>query len=215
MALDVVIMRHAETLANETGVYSAFNQRHFSERGLGQINILTAALGARRFDAVLVSPAFRCLKTIQPYLERAGAQAEIWPELDECCWIPEGRAEKTPPPEPILLEPEQRSLFVLRADAGAETPGHESYADGVKRARATINRLLDRWRGREAVLLVVTHKHTGARLAEALLGEALMGRYNIQTAAFTHLREVDGRFQMLETNSATVPDLAPPEPVSP
>lgn len=215
LALDVVITRHAETLANVTGVYSSFNQRHFSETGLRQIDELTAALGDRRFDAILVSPAHRCIKSIQPYLERVGAQAEIWPELDECCWIPEGRTEKTPPPEPILLEPEQRSLFVLRANAGEATPGSESYVDGVKRVRAAVNLLLERYKGRDATILVMTHHHTGGRLAEALLGESLVGRYKIKNATFTHLREVEGRFRLIELNRPTEPALAPVEQVSP
>ena len=203
-ALDVVVTRHAETLANVTKDYSAFNQRHFTEAGTKQIAALTAALDGIRFDAILVSPAYRTLKTVEPYLKQSGQSAEIWPELDECCWQLLREGATSPPGLPILLETEQRPLFFLRADAPVVVPGNESYDEGVRRIRAAAEAFRARWSGTEAVVLVVAHQHTGSRLVETLLGEAPEGRYRIENARFTHLREEGGRFVLVELNGADV-----------
>ncbi len=203
-ALDVVVTRHAETLANVTKDYSVFNQRHFTEEGARQIEALTDALRPHRFDAIVVSPAYRTLKTIEPYLKESGQSAEIWPEVDECCWQLLREGATSPPGLPVLLEPEQRTLFFLRADAPQVAPGNESYEEGVRRIQAAAGALRARWSGTEAVVLVVAHQHTGSRLVETLLGEAPEGRHRIHNARFTHLREENGRFVLVELNGAEV-----------
>ncbi|HMP75349.1 MAG TPA: histidine phosphatase family protein [Kiritimatiellia bacterium] len=200
-ALDVVVTRHAETLANVTKVYSSFNQRHFTEAGEKQLAALTDMLREHRFDAILVSPATRVLRTIQPYLEATGQTAEIWPELEECCWQRNRESERTPPGDPILLEPEQRPLFLLRAGAAEVAPGNESYVEGVRRARQLAIDIRKRWGGTNARILVVGHYHTGARLVEALVDDPrAASRLRIDNARLTHLKEMDGRFTLVGLN---------------
>jgi broad specificity phosphatase PhoE len=198
-ALDIVIVRHAETLANVTKDYSAFNQRHFTARGEQQIARLTRTLAGLRFDAILTSPAYRVMRTIEPYLVASDSRAEIWPELEECCWQRDRAHEYTPPGRPILIEADQKPFFVLRAGASDRTPGSELYDDGLKRVRWVAGEIWRRWAGTDAVLLVATHYHTGARLIEALIEQPHDG-LRLENAKLTHVREVDGRFYLMGVN---------------
>ncbi|MCS6772437.1 MAG: histidine phosphatase family protein [Kiritimatiellae bacterium] len=199
-ALDIFIVRHAETLANATKLYTAFNQRHFTRDGARQIEDLTRALRPYRFDAILTSPAYRTLRTIQPYLVAANAQAEIWPELDECCWQTDPEHELTPPGDPILLEEDQRPYFALRPGAAETSPGAERYDDGIRRVRWAAAEIWRRWGGSDAVILVATHYHTGAKLIETLAESLPSGGVRLQNAKLTHLRESDGRFFIVGLN---------------
>lgn len=200
LALDVYIVRHAETLANVTKEYTAFNQRHFTRKGEQQITALTRALAPHRFDAVIVSPAYRVLRTVQPYLAATGTRAEIWPELDECCWQADRANDRTPPGFPILLEEDQRSVFVLREGAPVIAPGDERFEDSLRRIRWVAAELWRRWGGTDARILVATHYLTGAQLINALADSVSEGRIRLENAKIAHLREVDGRFTIIGIN---------------
>lgn len=199
-ALDIIIVRHAETLANVTKDYSAFNQRHFTKRGEQQVASLTRTLASHRFDAILTSPAYRVLRTIQPFLAATETQAEIWPELEECCWQRDRENEYTPPGRPILLEAEQKPFFLLRAGASETAPGEERYDDGLKRIRWVAGEIWRRWAGTDAVILIATHYHAGARLIEVLAEQLPSGRIQLENGKLTHIREADGRFYIVGLN---------------
>lgn len=203
-ALDIVIVRHAETIANVTKDYSAFNQRHFTKRGEQQVARITRTLANQSFDAVLTSPAYRVLRTIQPYLVAAEKQAEIWPELEECCCQRDRVNEYTPPGRPILLEAEQKALFLLRAGASDRSPGDERYEDGLQRIRWVAAEIWRRWAGTDAVILIATHYHAGARLIELLAEQVPAGRIQLENGTFTHIREADGRFYIVGLNLDTL-----------
>lgn len=194
LALDVIIMRQAETLAEGAPGDSPFNQRHFTETGLNQIAEWTDLLRGQRFDAILVSPAYSALRTIQPYLEEASAQAEIWPDLKECCRQTDRTSERTPPGEPILLEANQRPYFLLREGAPDVAPGNETYADGVRRAHLVAEQIRARWAGSDARVLVVTHERTGAQLLEALLGSPPKPFPTVHKLPFVQVRLTGNRF---------------------
>ena len=78
--LDIYFVRHAETMANASGVNTSGNSNMFSEKGNEQVGALTRELNAMRFDAILVSPAERAINTILPYLKESGQKGIIWPE---------------------------------------------------------------------------------------------------------------------------------------
>jgi broad specificity phosphatase PhoE len=139
------------------------------------------------------------MRTIEPYLVAADAQAEIWPELEECCWQRDRVNEYTPPGRPIGIEEHQTRYFVLRPGAPAITPGDERYEDGMRRIRWVAGEIWRRWAGTDAVVLVSTHFHTGARLVEALTEQPHHG-VRLDNAKFTHIREVDGRFILMGVN---------------
>ncbi len=207
-ALDIIIVRHAETLANVTKDYSAFNQRHFTSRGEQQIARLTRTLAEHRFDAVLTSPAHRVMRTIQPYLVAADARAEIWPELEECCWQRDRTHEHTPPGRPILIEADQKPIFLLREGAPDQSPGGELYDDSLQRIRWVAGEIWRRWSGTDAVVLIATHYHTGARLIELLTEQTPSGRLRLENGKLSHVREADGRFYLVGINMDTL-DLNP------
>lgn len=208
-AFDLVLIRAADTLADKTADYSVFNARHVSEEGLKQIEHLSSALGSASFDVILTSPSFSALRTIQPYLEKSGQQAEIWPTLFECCRQAEFSRKRSPPGIPILLEPEQRSLFVRRADSPDVIPGDEANDEGesrIRRAAADIKRL---WGGSDMRALIVVDPFAGARLLGALLDDSSKKLQQLEPSRFTHLREEGGRLVAVDVNTRTAPDLTP------
>jgi len=85
-ATEIYIVRHAETVGNATHKHTHHNDRTFSARGKKQVVELTRDLDKLHFDHIIVSPKYRVLKTIFPYLKKHHLVAEIWPELAECCW---------------------------------------------------------------------------------------------------------------------------------
>lgn len=189
-ALDIVIIRNAETRAEATGDYSAFNDRHFSGAGANQVAALTEKLSKQTFDSILTSPWYPALRTIQPYLEKTQQTAEFWPLLYECCRQPENGRKTSPPGLPILLEPGQHPFFLRRPDSPDVTPGDETNDEGelrIKRAAATIKNL---WGGSDAHLLIVMPEFAGNRLVSALLGT----KTTLNSGQPILLVEQDGKF---------------------
>lgn len=83
---DLTFVRHAETEANASGHYSAKTLNSFSQKGQAQVSELTRKLlSGAPYDAILVSPSPRAMRTILPYLKASRQTATIWPLLYECC----------------------------------------------------------------------------------------------------------------------------------
>lgn len=202
-ALEVLLLRHAETLANVQDDYSVFNQRHFSARGEAQVVELARAWSGHRFDAVLVSPAHRALRTIRPYLEQNGIVAEIWPELDECCWQKPGERSGTDTAAlggEVLVEQDMRPFFMVRSGSDGRVAAEESYADGIRRVKQVAQMIQQRYGEGDLAVLVVVHQLTGSRLAETLLGQSPDGRYRLDNASVTWLHGEAGRFSLVAEN---------------
>lgn len=206
-AFDLVLLRSADTLADKTENYSAFNERHFSEDGLKQIEHITAALGSISFDAILTSPSYSALRTIQPYVEKSGQQAEIWPTLFECCRQQQSPRKRSAPGIPILLEPEQRALFVRRADSPDVIPGDEADDEGEWRIRRVANDIKRLWLGSDVHALMVVDAFAGARLLHALTDDSATKLRSLEPGRFTHLREEGGRLVAVDVNARSAPDL--------
>jgi broad specificity phosphatase PhoE len=217
-ALDLLVVRHAETLANVQDDYSVFNQRHFSALGEQQVSNLTAALAGRRFDAILVSPAYRAQRTILPLLQQQGAVAEIWPELDECCWQKgdeRGASDTFATGPQVLVEQEMRPYFLVRQGSDGMVGGMESRTDGIVRIKRAAALVKERFGGTAQTVLVVMHQHSGSRLVESLLDQAPEGRYRLANASVTWLRADGGRFRIEAENlvpAEAATRLSPPVP---
>lgn len=219
---DLYIVRHAETWANVTGDYSAQNQRRFSERGEREIEELAGALEPLHLDAVLVSPTVRTLRTVAPYLRRAGVTAEIWPELEECCW----QADRELPPsagrtprEPIELDPELAPLFRFRSERARFWYRARTHAESLRQVDQGLALLLERYSHSGKAVLIVSHFHTGARILAGLLGDPPVQAIALRTAAITHVRqEPGGGFRLVTLNGAPTgdePARAGPDPPGP
>jgi len=217
-ALDLLIVRHAETLANVQDDYSIFNQRHFSALGEQQVSNLTAALAGCRFDAIVVSPAYRVQRTIFPLLQHQGAVAEIWPELDECCWQKgdeRGASDTFTTGPQVLVEQDMRPYFLVRQGSDGMLGGMESRTDGIVRIKRAAALMKERFGDTAQTVLVVSHQHAGSRLVESLLDQAPEGRYRLANAAVTWLRVDQGRFRIQAENlspAAAAARLAQPVP---
>lgn len=207
MAFDLYFLRHAQTQANVTREYTPENQQTFSPWGLEQVNHVAGGLADYEFDVVIVSPAWRTMHTILPVLMERGMQAEIWPELYECCWDRE-TVEDDPQVtrgEAIEIDPAFTTYFRLRdAESGyileVDTP-----ARGELMVAGAVELLLERFAGTEQRVLMVSHYHTGGRILRNLLGESAPARIQPQNARLTHLRgDEEGQFSLLMLNAAPV-----------
>lgn len=206
--LDIYVVRHAETLANVTGVHDSHSDNTLSERGQAQVDALTRELANHRFDAVLVSPAERALLTIQPYLRQSGRVGTLWPELTECCWQ-QDRSEdgSLQPAQAIHVPAEIAAQFTFRDDDSTFEFANRTYADGVAQVRQAVSLLKHRYFNSGKRILIVTHYHAGAVLMGELLGVDRDSLSSLMNARVSHLRQLpDGRFELLTINGQMAPD---------
>lgn len=168
---DLTYVRHAETLANATGRYSARTLDTFSSKGNAEIAQLTAQLLKEpRFDVILVSPSPRALKTIAPYLAASHQTATVWPLLYECCT---GRRPKGAHATRFVWGPKVtvgRSLarwFVV--PAGSRFPVAGNYNAGLAQVGAALGEFRSKYLGRR--ILLVGHSAMGGQFLHALAGK--------------------------------------------
>ncbi|RYG36261.1 hypothetical protein EON81_10355 [bacterium] len=176
---DLVFVRHSETVANATGKYNSRTLNVFSVKGQKLVDTLTEQLvKAQRFDAIVVSPSPRALRTIAPYLARTGQKATVWPLLYECC---------TERPR----QPEAKSFgfgatIKVPSDLNAESftiiptenrlPAPRGYGEGLAQVRASVAEFRQRFAGKR--VLVVGHSAHGGLFLKALTGKA----YRVENA---------------------------------
>lgn len=202
--LDIYLVRHAQTVANATGVKDKRSDSTFSEEGLAQVDALTRELQDYHFDAVLVSPTERTLNTIHPYLKQSGKVGVVWPELTECCWQHdrlEGEAGQLIPSGAIRLPSEIAAQFSFRDSSSAFKYANRNYADGVAQVRQAVSLLKASYFDSGKTVLVVTHHHAGGVLLAELLGVGRDSLPGLENARLAHLRQgKDGRFTLLTIN---------------
>ncbi len=210
-ALDVYLIRHAETMGNTTGDYSPVNQATFSSNGLAQVAGVPDKLKGYRFDCIMVSPTWRTQQTILPFLKAAGQKAEIWPEVEEAdCGI----TGEVVPSEAVnqgtaveIVEGAQ-DLIACRDEASSRRYAPASREEGVRQMQLGVELLKNRFGGSDKTVLIVTHSCTGGRLMELLLGLKPSGRFSPKNATLSHLRQKeDGRFELLSLNEKPLSDL--------
>lgn len=201
--LDVYILRHAQILANITGGYTDQNTTIFSGKGQQQVAQLPEKLKAYRIDYILVSSMHRARYTILPYLEQSRMTAEIWPELEECCWQ---KNQSVPMSarltgRTITLDEREMKHFRFRDDFSKHEYNRQNYADGIMLQKKVAKKLIERFGHSGKSVLIVGHNNAGGRLIEILLGLSPEGRFHLKNAAITHLRQrKDGSFQLLMLN---------------
>lgn len=107
-------VRHAQTVANAQDNHEPTleDADTLTELGMRQVDDLTAYLTGSgiSFDAVLVSPALRSQRTIEPYLVASGLTGVVWPELWECCG-------SEPNGDPLPTEPVRYDFFKVSVEA--------------------------------------------------------------------------------------------------
>jgi broad specificity phosphatase PhoE len=210
--LDIYVVRHAETLANVSGVHDSHSDNTLSERGQAQVDALTRDLANHHFDSVLVSPAERALLTIQPYLQRSGSVATLWPELTECCWQQErGEDGSLQTAQAIHVPAGIAAQFTFRDGDSTFAYANRNYADGVAQVRQAVSMLKQRYFNSGKRILIVTHYHAGAVLMGELLGVSRDRLPGLKNARVSHLRQLpDGRFELLTINGQMTSDTHDP-----
>lgn len=204
--LDLYIVRHAQTMANVTKVYSPKNQRTFSKQGEEEIDALLHKLDGLHLDRILVSPTYRTLRTIAPYLRREGRIAEIWPELEECCWQPDRdspASKRIPRGDPIRIDADLAGLVRFRSPETRFWYNAQNYADSERQVEEAAALVRQRFSRTGRSVLIVSHFHTGAWLIADLLGDPAAQKLALRTGALTQLRQDgDGRFRIVTLNDA-------------
>jgi len=198
---EIYFVRHAETMGNLTHRHSKKNDQTLSPEGKRQVQALMRTLNRLDIDYIVVSPKYRVLKTILPYLKKHRVTAEIWPELAECCW----QKNRSHAPvfalkrgEKIKLTPEMKLWFSFPDAASHYSYETSNYAEGILQTMKAAERLKKRFGQSGKIILVVGHYHAGSRLLEILQGLKPIGRYHLANTSISHLVEKpDGTFILL------------------
>ena len=202
--LEIYVVRHAETESNRTGIHNRVNDRTFSTTGLNQVRILTERLGDHRFDHIIVSPKYRAMNTILPYLKKNRLVAEIWPELEECCWQREGRNAVSSGLErgkKVEVPDAMRPYFRLRDHGSSHRYKARNYADGILQVQMAADLIKKRFGGTNQSVLLVGHYHAGGRIMELLLGQEPEGRFSLENTKISLLeQQPSGHFRLIYTN---------------
>ena len=201
--LNIYFARHGETLGNVTHKHTAFNDRTFSDDGSRQVAELTTKLDEIQFDHILVSPVYRAMNTVFPYLKKHNLQAQIWPELAECCWQKErgGKASHIGRGDRIEVDPEMQPHFIFADKPDSREFKARDYADGMLMVSTAYERLLKSYSGSGKTILIVGHYHSGGRLIELLQRYYPEGNYQLSNGKITQLQEnPDGSFNLIASN---------------
>jgi len=203
-ATEIYFVRHGETVGNATHHHTHENDRTFSEKGQRQVARLTQKLDGLSFDHIVVSPKYRTLNTIFPYLKKHALKAEIWPELQECCW--QAKTSRLSSfnlqrGEMIRLESEMKRYFIFPDDQARRRFAARNYGDGLLQMFKAAQLIRKRFAGSGKRILIVSHYHIGSRLIETLQSLEPAGRYKLSNAKISHLIEKDdGSYRLIDMN---------------
>jgi broad specificity phosphatase PhoE len=190
--MELVFVRHGQSMGNMTGDYSTPAHDQLSPNGWQQAEQLASRLEQYTFDAIYVSPLRRALETATPYLRQVGRAAEVWPELAEACWQADRDAAPTLdrlPPRSFSPSESISGPYVPRPGPLFWAPEGETYREGVMRVARVRTMLQERHSGKHEIVLVVGHEFAGGRLVELLLGVEPLGRFYHANTGLTRLVE--------------------------
>jgi len=203
-ATEIYFVRHGETVGNATHKHTYENDRTFSDRGEKQVAKLTEKLSRLSFDHIIVSPKYRTLNTIFPYLKKHDFKAEIWPELQECCWQAKTSrlsASNLQRGETIRIESRMKRYFIFPDDNAQRRFAARNYGDGLLQMFKAVQLIRKRFAHSGKRILIVSHYHIGSRLIETLQSIEPEGRYKLSNAKISHLIERDdGTYRLIDMN---------------
>ena len=169
---DLTFVRHGETVANATGHYNGKTLNEFSAKGAAGVSAITRELLSQpRFEAILVSPSPRALKTIAPYLRASHSKALVWPLAYECCT---GKRPKDAHPtsfkwgSAVSIPKDMAGLFFVEAGHD-RLPSSPDYNSGLAQVDASLAEFRARFGGKR--VLIVGHSGHGGQFLHALTGK--------------------------------------------
>ena len=185
---ELILLRHAETVANDRGILQGRRDYPLSARGVRQARALADVLVNLGVDAVYASPAGRVEATLAPAFERGFPRPVIIAELDE---IDLGMAAS-------LTYGEFHAQFLPGIDPDAyrrgeyRFPGGESRRDLFERASVAVDNILG---GEWARALVVAHGGILSHFLARVLGVPFDGwiRFRLDNACFSRVVWPDER----------------------
>jgi broad specificity phosphatase PhoE len=204
-SIEVVFVRHGETVANATGHYNSRTIDTFSAKGEKEVADLTRQLNSMRFDAIVVSPSPRALRTIAPYLRaHPGVRAEVWPELYECCDANTKKIKGLTSSQAryggVVKLPADIASFFTLAPSNNRFIQAPSYEDGLRQIRLAVDHLRRSFGGTGKTVLVVGHSLHGGRMIELLEGKPMVGRVRPENARIMRFREAGEVFSPVGAN---------------
>jgi broad specificity phosphatase PhoE len=205
LGLTIYFIRHAQTMANVTGDHSEENENSFSDLGLEQIEALKNYLNGEGIipDQVLVSPKWRTQNTILPWLEEhSDIPAEIWPELEECCYQDSSGIE--PPEIPFYgSEIELYSPLYEYRDENSTRHWNVGYLEaGYAMVAAARDSLLNRYSQSGKTIFIVGHYLNGNAFLSALQEHDFTEEFYIKNTGVQYLTQdpTSGQIQLILDN---------------
>lgn len=202
--LDIVIVRHGETVHNELGMLQGQFDSELNLLGKQQAAAAGSALKGEHFDACYASDLQRTMETARLALDAAGISIPITPEPDLREWHL-GELQNRPHRELQVEYPELMASF-KRECGEVLVPGGESRMQFAGRIEKYLRRLAGQHEPGEKILLV-THGGTMQMVFRAVVGpvcennlKPLASNASISKIRFFH--HLDS-FQMVAWNDTT------------
>jgi broad specificity phosphatase PhoE len=182
----------------------------FTPKGETQVAAATAMLEKDHFDFIAVSPMWRAMHTVLPYLKATGAKAEIWPELREFSGGTRVLSTNLPPPlgqilnagRRLKLSPDEAPYFTLREGATNDfllprMKGEQQQAAYRFVVEHEVDLIRKRFGGTTKAILLVGHANSGKALLKFLTLNNLSHTPPIANAELWMVEEQpDGRFKL-------------------
>lgn len=194
--MKLIIVRHAETIANREGMAEGQLQGELSDLGKKQSEKLAERLMKKHIDVVYCSDLKRCKDTIQPLLNKVNIPIHYAKELRERSY---GIFEGRPTVENQKWAKENASEDP-KEYPNIRMPGGESFNDVMLRARKFFDEVISKEKG---TVLIVTHSGTKRALIISLMNKVGDSEfYNKLTS-----RSANAGFSVLEINDGENPKI--------
>ncbi len=202
MALQLILIRHAETVANVQKRWVGWNDTPLTERGEAQAEAVARHLAAEVIDAVALytSPLPRARRTAEIIGHALGLDPI---PLDGLREINFGDMDGMTPEEMKTHYPDLYERWQDRTDMEFTWPGGERRSDFFRRVVATCNDILSHhWHG---TVLIVAHGGTLRAMLAYLLPDQMSQwwGYELTHCALTRVWVEKGRTSLLALNDAT------------
>ncbi|MGQ9522299.1 MAG: histidine phosphatase family protein [Anaerolineae bacterium] len=202
MPLQLILIRHAETVANIQGRWVGWNDTPLTERGAAHAEAVARRLAAEVTDAVALytSPLPRARRTAEVIGQALGLEPV---PLDGLREINFGDMDGVTLEEIKTRYPDLYERWQDRTDMEFTWPGGERRSDFFRRVSATCDDIL--FRHQQGTVLIVAHRGTLGVILAYLLPEQMnqWWDYELTHCALTRVLVQNGRASLLALNDAT------------
>lgn len=202
MALQLILIRHAETVANVQRRWMGWNDTPLTERGEAQAEAVARRLSAEVTDAVALytSPLPRARRTAEVIGRALGLEPV---PLDGLREINFGDMDGVTLEEMKTHYPDLYERWQDRRNMEFAWPGGERRSDFFRRVIATCNDILSRHR--QGTVLIVAHGGTLRAMLACLLPEQMSQwwGYELTYCALTRVSVENGQTSLLALNDTT------------